>query len=155
MPSRAPTKSVNTVSTWSSPANTAMMSELGFVYFLVRTAEKKLVRVYAISIRIDIYISQPPLGMSPTSSACKSAAPKVPGFRQATARKKSCRVWGWRCIKSSGPKSLSMFTNETRSGFKRKNSRQKPSGLSASESTSSWLLTGVSALVEELCWRQV
>lgn len=45
MLSRAPTKSVKIVSTWSSPARTAIISELGFVYFLGRTAEKKVVRV--------------------------------------------------------------------------------------------------------------
>lgn len=43
--SKAATKSVKIWSTWSSPARTAMMSELGFVYFLGSTAEKKVVRV--------------------------------------------------------------------------------------------------------------
>lgn len=48
MLSSALTKSVKTWSTWSSPASTAIISELGFVYLLGRTAEKKVVRVCVV-----------------------------------------------------------------------------------------------------------
>ena len=43
--SKVATKSVNFASTSSNPARTLMMSELGLLYFLVKTAEKKDVRV--------------------------------------------------------------------------------------------------------------
>jgi hypothetical protein len=43
--SRVATKSWNAASTLSSPDRTSMMSELGLVYFLVKTMEKKTVRV--------------------------------------------------------------------------------------------------------------
>ena len=46
MVSSAPTKSVNTLSTWSRPAKTEMMSELGFVYFLARTAVRNVLSVW-------------------------------------------------------------------------------------------------------------
>jgi hypothetical protein len=48
--SSAATNSVNTASTWSNPAKTFMISELGFAYFFVRTAAKKAVRVYSVSL---------------------------------------------------------------------------------------------------------
>ena len=42
-------KSVMTVSALFRPARTAMMSELGFVYFLVKAASKKAVKVWLVS----------------------------------------------------------------------------------------------------------
>jgi hypothetical protein len=45
MVSKELTKSVKTWSTWSSPANTAIISELGLVYFFGSTTEKNVVRV--------------------------------------------------------------------------------------------------------------
>lgn len=45
MESNELTKSVKTASIWSRPASTVMISELGFVYFLERTAERKMLRV--------------------------------------------------------------------------------------------------------------
>jgi len=43
--SRVATRSWKAASTLSSPDRTSMMSELGLVYFLVKTMEKKTVRV--------------------------------------------------------------------------------------------------------------
>jgi hypothetical protein len=43
--SRVATKSWKAVSTLSSPERTSMISELGLVYFLVKTMEKNTVRV--------------------------------------------------------------------------------------------------------------
>lgn len=48
--SSAATKSVNMASTWSNPANTFIISELGFVYFLGRTEARKAVMVYIVSL---------------------------------------------------------------------------------------------------------
>ena len=42
--SKAVTRSLNTVSTLSSPARTSIMSELGFVYFLEKTLVKNTVK---------------------------------------------------------------------------------------------------------------
>ena len=43
--SSAPTKSVKTASIWSSPASTAIMSELGFVYFFPSTTTRNVLKV--------------------------------------------------------------------------------------------------------------
>jgi hypothetical protein len=48
--SSAATKSVKTASTWSNPAITFMISELGLVYFLGRTEARKAVAVYFVSL---------------------------------------------------------------------------------------------------------
>lgn len=48
--SRAATKSDTTASTWSSPARTFMISELGLEYFLERTEARKAVMVFAVSL---------------------------------------------------------------------------------------------------------
>lgn len=45
IPSNVLTKSVNTVSMWSSPASTLIMSELGCGYFLDSKMERKMVNV--------------------------------------------------------------------------------------------------------------
>ena len=50
--SRAPTKSARTTSASWRPASTEMMSELGFVYFLVRAASKNTVKVWPVSQRM-------------------------------------------------------------------------------------------------------
>jgi hypothetical protein len=47
--SRVATNSVNIASTWSRPASTLIMSELGFAYFFVRIAAKNAVKVYLVS----------------------------------------------------------------------------------------------------------
>jgi hypothetical protein len=44
--SRVATNSVNMASTWSRPASTLIMSELGFAYFFVRIEAKNAVKVY-------------------------------------------------------------------------------------------------------------
>jgi len=51
MESNALTKSVNTVSTLSSPASTSIISELGFVYFLASTATRK---VFSVCVRLSV-----------------------------------------------------------------------------------------------------
>ena len=61
-----------------------------------------------------------------------------PCLRHATARAKSCCVTGCRAIRSSGPRAPSIRCKEARSGFRRKNSRQKPSVFSPSGSISSY-----------------
>ncbi len=43
--SSAPTKSVNTMSMWSRPARTVIISELGFVYFFAKTTVKNVLKV--------------------------------------------------------------------------------------------------------------
>lgn len=43
-------KSVMTASASCRPARTEMMSELGFVYFLVKAASKKTVKVWLVSL---------------------------------------------------------------------------------------------------------
>ena len=43
--SKVATNSVKIGSTWSRPASTFIMSELGFAYFFVRIEAKKAVRV--------------------------------------------------------------------------------------------------------------
>jgi hypothetical protein len=47
--SRVATKSVMTVSASSRPARTKRVSELGFVYFLLRAASRKTVKVWHVS----------------------------------------------------------------------------------------------------------
>jgi hypothetical protein len=49
--SKVATKSVMTASALSRPARTDIMSELGFVYFLVRAASRKTVKVWPVSRR--------------------------------------------------------------------------------------------------------
>jgi hypothetical protein len=48
--SNVATNSVNMESTWSSPASTLIMSELGFGYFFVRIEAKNAVKVYTVSL---------------------------------------------------------------------------------------------------------
>lgn len=48
--SNTATNSVKTASTWSSPAITLIISELGFVYFLGSTAERNAVMVCSVSL---------------------------------------------------------------------------------------------------------
>lgn len=57
--SNAPTKSAMTTSASCKPARTDMMSELGFVYFLVRAASRNTVKVWPVSQRIHFgqYVS--------------------------------------------------------------------------------------------------
>lgn len=62
--SSAATKSVKTASTKSSPAITFMISELGFVYFLGRTEERKAVIVFLVSLVSN-------QGISPNSTHIK------------------------------------------------------------------------------------
>jgi hypothetical protein len=50
--SRAATKSDMTASASFRPASTAMMSELGLVYFLVRAASRNTVKVWPVSQRL-------------------------------------------------------------------------------------------------------
>lgn len=50
MISNVATNSVNIASTWSRPANTLIMSELGFAYFLVRIDARNAVKVYVVSL---------------------------------------------------------------------------------------------------------
>ena len=47
--SNVATNSVNIASTWSSPASTLIMSELGFGYFFVRIEAKNAVKVCIVS----------------------------------------------------------------------------------------------------------
>jgi len=44
------TNSVNMASTWSRPASTLIMSELGFAYFFVRIEARNAVKVYIVSL---------------------------------------------------------------------------------------------------------
>lgn len=46
------TKSVMTASASLRPASTEMTSELGLVYFLVRAASRKTVRVWSVSLEL-------------------------------------------------------------------------------------------------------
>ena len=48
--SSAATNSVKTASTWSNPARTLIISELGFVYFFTRTDARKAVPVFSVSL---------------------------------------------------------------------------------------------------------
>lgn len=50
--SRVAIKSVMTASASCRPASTEMISELGFVYFLVRAASRKTVKVWPVSPRL-------------------------------------------------------------------------------------------------------
>ena len=52
--SRVATNSVNIASTWSRPASTLIMSELGFAYFFVRIEAKNAVKVYLVSPSCEI-----------------------------------------------------------------------------------------------------
>lgn len=81
-----------------------------------------------------------------TSSACEVAGP--PCLRQATDRAKSRLVCPCRLMRSSGLNCPNMRCREARSGFRRKNSRQKPSVFSPSpsNSSSSWGFGGSSAI---------
>lgn len=47
-------KSVMTASASFKPASTEIMSELGFVYFLVKAASKKAVKVWLVSQRVRL-----------------------------------------------------------------------------------------------------
>lgn len=50
--SRTATKSVMTASASCKPASTDMTSELGLVYFLVRAASRKTVKVWPVSLEL-------------------------------------------------------------------------------------------------------
>ncbi len=101
MVSSAPTKSVNTLSTWSRPAKTVMMSELGFVYFLARTAVKNVLSVWATRQSVSSSVWAPPplprvppgTGHALTSKAFESAGAPCEARSTATALEKSSRVW--------------------------------------------------------------
>jgi hypothetical protein len=54
--SNAATKSENTASASCSPASTEMMSELGFVYLLLRTSPRKMVKVFFPSVRAQFCV---------------------------------------------------------------------------------------------------
>lgn len=111
------------------------MSELGFVYFLARTATMKVLSVYTPGYRSQNHLLIWCPWCMLTSRACKSATPC--GFLSAaTARENSCRVWSWRCNKSLGPISSRICRSDGRSGRRRKNSVQKPSDLSPSSASS-------------------
>lgn len=142
MESNELTKSVKTASIWSRPASTVMISELGFVYFLERTAERKMLRVcsckrhqhtlhkYAIWVR-----------RGPTSSAFKETAPPEP-FSVFMDLANSCLVCSSISSRSVSVSSSRMRRSDARSGLRRKNSRQKPSdSLSFSASSSSSLVS--------------
>ena len=78
--SRVVTKSVNTASTWSNPANTLIMSALGFAYFFTRTEARKAVNVCLVSC-----MPRSSDGFILTSKAWASAG-AVPALISFTAR---------------------------------------------------------------------
>lgn len=139
--SSAPTKSVKTVSTWSIPASTLMMSELGCAYFFESAEHRNILNV----CRRQSSNSQTPTasltqrqqtsqGKELTSSACRSATP-CPLFTAPTALANSSLVCSSSASMSAGPRPSSIRRSAARSGLSRKNSRQKPSVRSSSSSS--------------------
>ena len=140
--SRDPTKSVKTASTWSRPARTVMMSELGLVYFLDRTADRKMLNVcssrgqqFEVTVQCPCQVG---LG-SHTSSACRSAVPWASAPLSAlTDLEKSSLVCSSKCSRWAGESWSKMRLRDGRSGLRRKNSRQKPSECCPLLSAASW-----------------
>lgn len=122
--------SVMTASASYRPARTEMMSELGFVYFLVRAASRKTVNVCAMSNEHYSTLSE-----NLTSSAISSDG-GVACLTHSRAWRKSCCDCACRCNISSGAMGPTMRFSPAASGRCRKNSFQKPSERSTSSSSS-------------------
>lgn len=120
-----------------------MTSELGCGYFLDRRQDRKTLRVWRIS-----KVSQPRsldtaqarANPRQRTSRALSGSLAWPLFRVATARAKSSLVRASSCSTSVGGISLRVARRAERSGRRRKNSFQKPSGFSASSSSWSGVL---------------
>ena len=146
MTSSAATKSVNTASTWSSPAITFMISELGFVYFFGRTEARKAVMVYSISLVSSMkgrhsYIKSMRICWSTSCfDASYCSGKQLPCLCLVPVNVPSHLVYfqprTCRWTRSSGLNSLRIFCNVALSGFRRKNSLQYPSDFSLY--SSSW-----------------
>jgi len=118
------------------------MSELGLVYLLDRTAERKMLSVCVFRGQQFVVTRQRPCQVGPgshTSSACRSAAPWAsPPLSALTDLEKSSLVCSSRCSKSAGESWSNRRLSEGRSGLRRKNSRQKPSECCPLTSAASW-----------------
>lgn len=108
-----------------------MMSELGLVYFLDRTAERKMLSVCLFrGQQVEVTRQCPCQGWSGshTSSACRSAAPWAsPPLSALTDLENSSLVCSSKCSRSAGESWSNVRLRDGRSGLRRKNSRQKPS----------------------------
>lgn len=118
------------------------MSELGLVYFLDRTADRKMLNVCSFQGQQFDVSRQYPCRAGPgslTSSACRSAAPWASPPRSAsTDLENSSLVCSSKCSRSAGESWSNMRLRDGRSGLSRKNSRQKPSGCGPLLSAASW-----------------
>lgn len=118
------------------------MSELGLVYFLDKTVDRKMLRVCLFRCQQFEVTGQCPRQVRPgshTSSACRSAAPWAsPPLSALTDLEKSSLVCSSRCSRSAGESWSNRRFREGRSGLRRKNSRQKPSECCPLLSAASW-----------------
>lgn len=107
-----------------------MISELGLVYFLDSTADRKMLSVCSSRGQLT-EVTRPRTcrvgSGSRTSSACRSAVPGASLLRALTDLEKSSLVCSSKCSRSAGDSWSSMRLRDGRSGLRRKNSRQKPS----------------------------
>lgn len=118
------------------------MSELGLVYFLDRTADRKTLSVCSSRGQQTDMTRHGPMGQveldSRTSRACRSAVPGTSPLRALTDLENSSLVCSSRCSRSAGDSWSNVRLRDGRSGFRRKNSRQKPSECWPSWSAASW-----------------
>lgn len=107
------------------------MSELGLVYFLDRTADRKMLSVCSFRRQQFEMAKQCPCRAGSgghTSSACRSAVAWASAPLSAlTDLENSSLVCSSNCSRSAGESWSNMRLRDGRSGLRRKNSRQKPS----------------------------
>lgn len=143
MESRAATDSDSTWSTLSRPARIVMISELGLVYFLVKTPPKNVVKVCPRSSQ-HVFLTGNETVLTSRALMLVGASADL---ASRTARAKSCCVCNWdkllsghlvrfekdrsrhtcKWSASSGLRSYKIWCSLPHSGGRRKNSLQNPS----------------------------